>query len=379
MKWFSKDRLNSLVSKLNFLPAQKFPSALEKKTVPKKPVVGKRFQFGKAEENPIVGPKSESSWESLQTFNPAVLLENQKVHILYRAIGDDGISRIGYAMSENGIDIHDRSLEPVFTFYSKLKDSKGAHPYSNLQYTSGGSWHGTEDPRVTKFGDTVFMLFVAFDGWNLPRLAMTSIKLTDFLAKRWKWGGVKVISPPGVIDKSGCLFPKKIGGKYVIMHRIFPNILIDYVDSLDFKDGQYLKGQYSIKVRKGHWDSRKIGAGAPPIRTKYGWLLIYYGVDDKNDSQYKIGAMLLDLERPEKVLYRSDQPILEPIEWYENEGHKAGVIYPCGAVVIKGNLFVYYGGADTVVCVATANLKQFLGSLMKTKKARLSRLRFKKN
>jgi len=379
MKWFSKGRLTSIVNKFNFLPAQKFPSALEKKTVSKKPIVRKGFQFGKAEENPIVGPKSESSWESLQTFNPAVLLENQKVHILYRAIGNDGISRIGYAMSENGIDIHERSSEPVFTFYSKFNDSEGVYPYSYLQYTSGGSWNGSEDPRVTKLGDTVYMLFVAFDGWNFPRLAMTSIKLADFLAKRWKWGGVKVISPPGVIDKSGCMFPEKISGKYVIMHRIFPNILIDYVDSLDFKGGQYLKGQYSIKVRKGHWDSRKIGAGAPPIRTEYGWLLIYYGVDDKNDSQYKIGAMLLDLERPEKVLYRSDQPILEPIEWYENEGNKAGVIYPCGAVVIKGNIFVYYGGADTVVCVATANLKQFLFSLMKTEKPKLSRLRFKEN
>lgn len=111
--------------------------------------------------------------------------------------------------------------------------------------------------------------------------------------------------------------------------------------------------------------------GAPPIKTKDGWLLIYYAVDDKDDSQYKIGAMLLDLERPEKVLYRTDQPILSPVEWYENEGHKSGVSYPCGAVVKEGTLYVYYGGADTVVAVASAPIKTFINTLKQTKKPKL--------
>ena len=158
------------------------------------------------------------------------------------------------------------------------------------------------------------------------------------------------------------------------MHRVFPDILIDFVDSLDFSDGNFLEGRYRIKTRDGYWDSRKIGAGAPPIKTKDGWLLIYYGVDDRDASQYKIGAMVLDASDPTKVLHRTDQPILEPVEWYENEGHKAGIAYPCGAAIIDNKLFVYYGGADTVVCVATAELSEFMESLIKDKKPKLTKV-----
>jgi predicted GH43/DUF377 family glycosyl hydrolase len=102
------------------------------------------------------------------------------------------------------------------------------------------------------------------------RLALTSILLDDFLNKRWNWSKPVLISKPGIIDKSGCLLPEKIKGKYVFFHRVFPNILIDYVDDLSFGENRYLKGQYQIKVRPNMWDSRKIGAGAPPIKTKDG-------------------------------------------------------------------------------------------------------------
>jgi beta-1,2-mannobiose phosphorylase / 1,2-beta-oligomannan phosphorylase len=205
---------------------------------------------------------------------------------------------------------------------------------------------------------------VAFNGWDSVRLALTYIYLDDFLKQRWNWSKPVLISRPGVIDKSGCLLPEKVNGKYVFFHRIFPNILIDYVDNLSFagKD-RYLKGQYQIKVREDMWDSRKIGAGAPPIKTESGWLLIYYGVDDRDASKYHIGAMLLDYNRPEKVLYRTNQPILMPTKDYENTGFKPGIAYPCGAVKVKDQLLVYYGAADSVVCVATANINTFLNEL----------------
>lgn len=329
--------------------------------------------LNKSEKNPIIVPNKENKWESQQTFNPAAVLENGKVHLLYRALGDDGISRVGYAISENGIDIEERLDNPIFTYHSGLKiQTHAIMPEWHQHYNSGGSWSGCEDPRITKIDGKIYMCFVAFDGYNEPAVAITNIKLDDFLKRKWKWGGVKMISQPGIIDKSACIFPEKIKGKYVIMHRIFPNILIDYVDSLDFGNGKYLKGEYQIKIRKTKWDSRKIGAGAPPIKTKDGWLLIYYGVDNKDDSKYKIGAMLLDLENPAKVLYRTDEPILEPIEWYENGGNKFGVVYPCGAVVIKNRLFVYYGGADSFVCVATADLNSFLKELITTQNPKLN-------
>jgi predicted GH43/DUF377 family glycosyl hydrolase len=100
------------------------------------------------------------------------------------------------------------------------------------------------------------------------------------------------------------------------------------------------------------------------MRTKYGWLVLYHKMEKHDSNRYKLWAMILDIKDPTKVLYRSSQPILEPDEWYENEGYKSGVVYSCGAVIKDGQLFVYYGGADTVSCVATAKLDAFLKELV---------------
>lgn len=333
----------------------------------------RKLRLQKSRRNPILKPVFEHNWEAYQTFNPAALVEDGKVHLFYRALGEDGLSRLGYATSKDGVSIDERYPDPVFTFYQRPE--KRFAQYWDLDYVSGGGWGGSEDPRITKIGDTAHMIFVAFDGTNPPRLALSSISISDILKKKWKWGGVKFISAPGIVDKSGCLFPEKIQGKYAILHRIFPHIYMDFVDNLDFNDGQFLKSEHVIKTRKTYWDSRKIGAGAPPIKTPYGWLLIYYGVDERDPSKYKVGAMLLDIEKPYKVLRRTSQPILEPMEWYETEGHKSGVVYPCGAIVNGGKLFVYYGGADTVVCAASADFSEFLTSLWQDKTPSLKRVR----
>ncbi|OGE31327.1 hypothetical protein A2631_05920 [Candidatus Daviesbacteria bacterium RIFCSPHIGHO2_01_FULL_44_29] len=320
----------------------------------------------RAKNNPIISPKTDNHWESFNTFNPAALYEDGKVHLLYRAQGYDYISVLGYASSNDGVHIHDRPDKPAYVPTSDFenKESKkftgNSHPFVSL---SGGGYGGAEDPRITRIGDRIYMTYVAFDGMSPQRIALTSIAVDDFLNQRWLWERPVLISPPGVVDKNAVIFPEKIRGKYVIFHRIYPDILIDFVDSLEFDGTTWLKGRYKISPRPNMWDSRKIGAGAPPIKTKDGWLLIYQSVGNQDPGKYKIGAMLLDLDDPTKVLYRSNAPILEPDERYENEGFKSGVVYPCGAVVIKETLFVYYGGADSYVCVATANLNEFLSEL----------------
>jgi len=129
--------------------------------------------------------------------------------------------------------------------------------------------------------------------------------------------------------------------------------------------------------RRYDWEDLHIGAGAVPIKTKYGWLVIYQAMDHQNPDRYRIGAMILDIKNPTKVLYRSNQPILEPEEWYENVGYKSGVVYSCGAVVKDGTLFVYYGGADKVSCVATADLNKFLAELVHSNKPKLKSKRVK--
>jgi predicted GH43/DUF377 family glycosyl hydrolase len=337
--------------------------------------------------NPILEPEPKYWWESRATFNPGALYEAGKVHLVYRAIGDSDVSVLGYASSVDGFHIDERLHKPVYLPREPFEGAGLMYPAAThpeityfsaedeveeeVSYVSGGGgWGGCEDPRLTKIDDRVFMTYVAFDGYSPPRVALTSIHINNFLAKRWQWQMPVLISPPGVVDKNACILPEKIKSKYVIFHRIFPNILIDFVDDLDF-DGKtrFLKGAFRIRPRASYWDSRKVGAGAPPIKTKDGWLLIYHGIGERDPGRYKIGAMLLDLKDPTRVLARSKEPILEPELWYENEGLKSGVIYPCGAVVIGDRLLVYYGGADKVACVASAKLDELLDRLVGTRVA----------
>jgi predicted GH43/DUF377 family glycosyl hydrolase len=335
------------------------------------------LRLTKPEVNPVISPRDENAWEAFNTFNPAAVYLDNKVHILYRAQGYDYVSTVGYASSSDGYQIDKRLNYPVYSPRAEFEYTKGKSPVG-WAYMSGGGYGGIEDPRVTQIDDRLYMTYVAFDGWSPPRAAMTSISVEDFLNHRWFWEKPVLISPPGVIDKSAVIFPEKINGKYVIFHRIFPNILIDFVDSLNFDGTWWLEGQYKIEPRLDMWDSRKLGAGAPPLKTKAGWLLIYQGVDDRDDSRYKVGAMLLDLEDPRKVIARSNNPILEPDQEYENVGFKAGVVYPCGAVIIDQTLFVYYGAADSYVAVATANLDQFLSDLLHHEIVRLDPARIEK-
>ncbi|MBU1088457.1 hypothetical protein KKA02_01070 [Patescibacteria group bacterium] len=340
--------------------------------------IKQKHYLHKIPNNPIIAPKAKNGWEAFTTFNPAAIYESDKVHILYRAQGFDYKSILGYANSTNGTHITERQSYPAYipgeAFEKKHSHPKGGKKRKRTlqKYMSGGGCEGCEDPRITRIGNKIYMTYVAFNGYNPPRIALTSIKLENFLAKRWLWKKPILISPPEIVDKSACILPEKINNKYVIFHRIFPNILIDFVDNLEFKKDEYLKGEYKITPRSPMWwDSRKIGVGAPPLKTKEGWLMIYQAVDDKNSGHYKVGAMLLDLKNPTKVLHRSLHPIIEPSQWYENDGFKAGVVYPCGAVIIEKQLFVYYGGADSYVCVATASLDQFLQQLKEQKDSKL--------
>ena len=329
-----------------------------------------RLLLERFENNPILRPDSKHPWETKAVFNPAAIYESGKVHILYRAIGETDVSVLGYASSLDGLHIHERLDKPAYVPRESFEGVSPAHPYisemSGIYVSGGGGMGGCEDPRLSRIGERVYMTYVAYDGYSPPRVALSSIQINDFINKKWNWEKPVLISPPNVVDKNACILPEIINGKYVIFHRVFPNILIDFVDDLNF-DGKtrWLEGQFKIPIRtvSSDWDSLKVGCGPPPIKTKDGWLLIYQAVCCRDESRYKMGAMLLDLKDPTKVLARTRSPILEPLAAYENEGWKAGVVYPCGAVVINDRLFVYYGGADMFVCVASAKLDLFLEQL----------------
>ena len=331
-----------------------------------------RAAFAKAEGNPIIAPQAENDWEAWQTFNPGAVLVDGKVRFLYRAIGADGTSRFGYAASSDGFLVDERLPHPVYEHPSTER------AFAVFSYLSGGSWGGAEDPRVVHIEEdkTVYVTYTACDGGL--RVALTSLSVDDFVNKRWNWRKPFLLSPPDEVHKNWVLFPEKIHGRYAILHSIRPQVQIEYVDSLEANDDGFIKSYHGGPPQKGRrWDKWLRGAGAPPLKTKDGWLVFYHAMDD-DWSQYKVGAMLLDLENPTEVLYRAHEPVLVPSEQYENSGHKPGVVYATGAVIKEGALFVYYGCSDNYVSVAAVQLDEFLEALKKGRSPKLSSRSLKK-
>ena len=348
------------------------------------------MKFKRHEQNPILEANKENNWESEAVFNCGVAYEKETglVHLLYRAIGNykSYKSTLGYANSKDGINFK-RYNNPVFEPREK--------------YESGS----VEDSRITEIEGKFYITYVGHfehpcdqDGIAITALAST----TDFQEYE-RYG---VITPFGADDKDVVLFSEKINGKYVMLHRPINWIKKDVYD----RDGKlYLKVKnktiewlierpnylpkkpsiwiaYSNDLRNWHnhkvvmepereWEGVKIGAGPPPIKTDKGWLLIYHGSSWLPNSKfknykgevynrtYKAGAALLDLKDPSIVIARTKEPILEPKKDYELFGDVPNVVFPEGAVVRKGELFVYYGAADKTCCLAICNLEELIDSI----------------
>ncbi|MDI6839725.1 MAG: glycosidase [bacterium] len=301
------------------------------------------------EGNPILKPISEHPWESRMVYNCAAVHEGGKVHLVYRARGvDGGTSRFGYASSKDGFHIDERLAEPIFC----------GDPASDFEC------FGCEDPRLTKIGDRFYMCYTAYGlvpgisrRVGAIQIGITSISVNDFINHRWNWGE-RIYPFPRVDNKDACIFPEKIGGKWVMYHRIPPHIWVAYSDDLKEWDGLKI-----VMSPRGDWEYFKLGAGCPPIKTDKGWLFIYHAVS--RDFHYRLGLALVDIKNPEKIIKRCKEPLLEPKEPYEKYGNVSNVIFTCGAVVIDGTLFLYYGGADTVICVATAKVSDLLDLVLK--------------
>ncbi|MSU54919.1 MAG: hypothetical protein EXS46_00060 [Candidatus Taylorbacteria bacterium] len=312
-----------------------------------------KFKFKRYTGNPIISPNPSNSWESVATFNPAAIELNKKIRLLYRASSSDNTSSIGYAVSEDGLTISERLVDPIYVPRESFESKK--IPNTNS---------GCEDPRLTKIGSKLYMCYTAFDGIGPARAAITSIEVKDFLARKFNWEKPFLVTPPGVDDKDTCILPRKFNNKYLIFHRIGSDICADYLDTLDFKKHEMVNK--CIKVlgpRVGNWDTGKVGISAPPIETSKGWLLLYHA-SSKNDHVYRVGAVLLDKKDPTVLLARSTDPIFEPEEIYEKEGIVNNVVFPCGAVVRNGLVYIYYGGADRVTGVATMKLSIVLKALV---------------
>jgi predicted GH43/DUF377 family glycosyl hydrolase len=292
----------------------------------------------RSQDNPILQPIATNPWESKEVFNAAAIRVGKQVHLLYRAMGNDGISRIGYAASSDGYKIDERLPVPVFEPNNRAEE------------------YGCEDPRLTLFDNQIVMAYTALteiDHEQLYQISLTSISVDDFLSKQWKWDG-RLLPFRDIRNKDAVIFPKKIGGKYVMFHRLEREICVAYSDDLK----RWYDISALLRPRTKSWDCWKIGAAGPPIELNEGWLLIYHGVSF--EKVYSLGALLLDRDNPETILYRSETPILTPVTDYELFGKVPNVVFSCGNVLINDEVLVYYGGADSVVCVATYELNELL-------------------
>lgn len=324
-------------------------------------------------KEPILTANEKNWWESKAVFNPGVIKEGDKIYMLYRAVGEyeQYSSRFGLAVSDDGFHFERVYDEPVFE--------------GETEYDRGG----VEDPRIVKMEGEFYITYAALPkspgevgpikeileklkvDVYYPRLHVPSY--TALLSSRdlRSFRRLGVITPPDIDDRDGILFPEKINGKYVMLHRPTewvgdkyhthkPSIWIAFSEDLR----EWSNHKLLLKP-KYYWEQRKIGGGPPPIRTEYGWVMFYHGVDEK--FIYRVGVALLDLKDPSKVIARIPYPVLEPKEPYEKFGDIPNVVFPTANILIDDEIFIYYGGADKVCCLATIKLEQLLKELLKYK------------
>lgn len=216
---------------------------------------------------------------------------------------------------------------------------------------------GVEDVRVTKIDDTYFLTYtaVSHNGYGVGMQSTTDWKSFK------KYG---VVIPP--FNKDAALFPEKINGLYQMLHRPTGfGIGGPFIWSATSPDlHNWGSHKCIVRTRSGMWDQSRIGAGAAPIKTSEGWLEIYHGAQTlATGDKYSLGALLLDLKDPTKVIARSGDPIMEPSTPYEVDGFYGNVVFTNGHVVRGDEVLLYYGAADSYTCGARLSVQGILDSL----------------
>jgi len=213
------------------------------------------------------------------------------------------------------------------------------------------------DPRITRIGDTYYVVYCLWC-WG-HKSSVSIIKTEDFET----FEHVGLPFPPQ--NRNGVLFPRKIGGRYMMLsrpsdngHTPFGDIFLSHSPDLI-----HWGCHRHVMAPCGGWQSTKVGAGPVPIETSEGWLLIYHGVlTSCNGFVYSAGAALLDLEQPWKVIYRTAPYLVSPQETYECVGDTPNVVFPCAALTDAptGRIAIYYGCADTVTGLAFAQVDELI-------------------
>ena len=347
----------------------------------------------RASTNPILTPNmvrpSRPDLEVVGVFNPAVIRHDGEVLLLLRvaeapidvAEGEVAAPFLDptsgklvvkrWRRDARGVDATDPRMivaerRTWLTSISHLRLARSrdgiaftvdAEP--TFEPTTADEAFGVEDPRITRIDDRYWVNYTAVS----PRGIATALASTRDFRTFERHG---IIFPPNNRDVT--IFPERIGGRYVALHRPMPaglgEVAIWIASSPDLLAWG---GHRSVaSARAGRWDDAKIGGGAVPFRVRSGrwdgWLAIYHGVTE-SPMTYSLGALLLDAADPSRVLARSREPVLKPEAPYEREGFFGGVVFSCG-VLAEGDLVrVYYGAADGVTALADLSLAEILEGL----------------
>ena len=323
----------------------------------------------------VLTPDYDQRQEAGGVLNPATAVYNDKHYLLYRSVDSvpHNYSRIMVAQL--------RPDGPGGTIVAHRLNRCALEPQEPYEKwgAAAGVGGGVEDPRITLMEDGSFvMAYAAYGdgpgGTALPRIALA--RSQDLM--HWKRLGLISYTPlalkgrakthtidlQSVSNKDAAVFPRKIGGRYVLMHRptfphevaedtgVSPSIWFSYShDLVEWTD------HYLLMSKEQGWESLKVGGGTPPVLTREGWLMIYHGVEGASDFDpkrvYRAGVVLLAADDPQRILYRSVAPVLSPATPLEKLGIVNNVVFPTGVLTTsEGYLQVFYGMADAAIGMA---------------------------
>lgn len=335
----------------------------------------------------IILESSNSDFDFDGVLNPAIFQMEEDLYMIYRALGKDKKSSLGFCEINGPNVVFNNHKEPILypEFENEIK--------------------GIEDPRIVLIADTFFLSYTAYDGVNALGALATSKNLKKFkkiglitpqihyasflketsisgpLNEKYsrynKRESIKVKHQKQVYVwvKNIVFFPKKIDNKIHFLIRIKPDIQLVSIDKIEDLTPEFWKNYFNtfqshilLEPLYGH-EVSYIGGGCPPIETGSGWLLIYHGVCDSPEGYvYSICASLLDLAFPFKEKFRLPYPVLTPSVDYELKGEINNVCFPTGSAQFEGKLFIYYGAADKRIACISMNLNLLIEELLKNPK-----------
>jgi len=302
--------------------------------------------FKRHPQNPLL-TREDWPYPVNAVFNPGAAVVDGETVVLARVEALTGISHLTVARSANGIDDWSVASEPL------LAPAEGVE---------SEEW-GFEDPRCVRVDE--------LDCWVITCTAYGPAGPAVFLATTKDFRSVErrgIIKRPE--DKNAALLSERVGGKWILFHRPMTafgdshgEILLSRSTDLQ----SWSSPEQVLQPRRGAWwDSLRIGIGPPPLKTERGWLMIYHGVKETvSGSIYRVGLALLDLEEPTRLLGRTPGWVFGPLAQNEREGDVPNTVFPCGLVhdQASGEVRLYYGAADTSICLASAQLDDLLDAV----------------